>query len=170
MGFFITDREIDQMIRQQALEESMASEIVRKGGVPQGQEPTTLVPFPRTVIDAYLAPQEGPLGRQYLVDLSEVERVRLSSQSVVMVYVLYSEDLGNNALNPGNFAVLEDESGNPIGSSKSFSDPGDDLRWRILPPIERTRMRLILSTSQTQPELDVAALGGPFSVALQADL
>lgn len=168
MGYRITDREIDQMIRQEALEKPMADEIVRKGGVPQRTAPDTTVRAPSTIIAAYLSPAESPLARQYVTDLSGVERVRLASQSNVIVYVLYSESVGGGPLDPGDFLVLEGEDGNPVSASQANSDPGDDLRWFTLPPEERTQVRLLVSTSQTQPELD-GSLSGPFFVALQAD-
>lgn len=169
MGFRITDREIDRMIRQEALEKPMADEMVRKGGVPQGDAPAVTILAVTTIIDAYLGPVEGPLARQYLADLSGVERVRLASQSNVAIYVLYSESADDGALNPGDYTVLEDTDGNPVWASQANSDPGDDLRWFTLPAEERTLVRMCLSTSQTQPELDTDALDGPFSVALQAD-
>lgn len=168
MGFQITDREIDRMIRKEALNRPMADEMVRKGGVAQQTAPAETVPAPRTIIAAYLSPEESPLGRQYLTDLSGAERVRLGSQSNVSVYVLYSESVESGPLDPGDFLILEDEDGNPVSASQANSDPGDDLRWFTLPPEERTQVRLVVSTSQTAPELD-ASLSGPFFVALQAD-
>lgn len=170
MGFRITDREIDRKIRIKALSDPVPIEIVRKGGLPQQAAPSGTVAAPRTIIDAYLSPTENPLGRQYLAELAGVERVRLSSQSNVPVYVLYSESTESNALDPGDYAVLEDDVGNPVTASQAFSDPGDDLRWFTLPAEVRTLVRLLISTSQTEPELDAGALDGRFSVALQADV
>jgi hypothetical protein len=170
MGFRITDREIDEMIRQESLDEPMAVEVVRKGGAGQGEAPPEVVSAPRTVIDAFLSPREEPLGRQYLVDLSAVGRVRLASRSRGDVYVLYSESADPGPLDPGDWIVLKDEDGTPISASSATSDAGDDLRWAPIPPEERTRVRLIISTSQTEPQLDNSILDGPFSVALQVDV
>lgn len=170
MGFRITDREIDRMIRKEALIKPKAQEMVRKGGVPQREAPDTTLTVPRTIIDAFLAPREGALGRQYLADLSGAERVRLSSQSNVTVYILCSESTTNGVLNPGDWVVLEDADGSPVSASKNNSDPGDDLRWFTLAPEQRMLLRLIVSTAQGTPELDIDALDGPFSVALQVDV
>ena len=170
MGFQITDREIDRRIRKRALVKNKSLEIVRKGGVPEGDVAQSDAVPPRTVIAAYISPQEHALHRQYLANFSAVDRVRLVSQSNIDVYVLFSESAHDPRLAPGDFTALLDENGNRIHASKANSDPGDELRWVRIPPEERTLLRLLISTSDDVPALDSAALNGPFAVALQADV
>lgn len=169
MGYPIFFRQVDRLMESEALHTLTAHEMARKAGFTQTEGPVTVTGAPMTVIDAYFHPDEPAFWRQYLADFTEVSRVRVSSQSSSPIYVFYSPSVGAGPLDNSDFAPLVDDIGTVVNASRTNSDPGDDLRWFDLDPLERIPLRLTLSTSQGAVEIDEGLLDGAFSIALQAD-
>lgn len=140
------------MIDNVALSAPVARKVARKAGLKAGGgEPVGT----RTIIDAYVHPEEPPLARQYQADFSNKTELRLSSRSDNLIYVIYSvSDPG--PLDPGIWFDL---------TSASASDTP---AWVDIPAEAQTQVRLALSTYAFGPLLGSGVSAGPFSVGLQA--
>ncbi len=168
MSFPITYREIHELARKTFLHTLVARGVARKAGLIS--RPGTS-PKPRTVIDAYVNPLEGPLGRQYAADFSEVTRMRLTSQSSVPIYVHYSLQVDNEALDPADYQPLwgfdESESFTTLSASGAESVSGGPLGWLTIPEFLRVPLRLAVSTQSEAPAMNPDVLDGSFSTSLQ---
>jgi hypothetical protein len=159
MAFPRFDAALDDLMETTAFSRRFAATVARRAGLRQG---TAEAP-PRTIIDAFFAPDEAPFARQYATDLSGLGRVRIYSRSAVPVYLFRSEDL-TGALAPVDYAAMLDADGDPVFADASESSPP----WQTLSASDMTALRLTLSTSLSVVAWDSASLGTPFSVSVLA--
>lgn len=142
------------MVPEVALNTKMARGVARKAGLRRG---TGVVET--TVVSDYIGIAEQPiLARQWLVDLTECTRARFYSGSSALVYLLTSESVESEVLDPGNFATFVD-----VDSVAFSCQAGDAPEWRAIALSQRGPQRLALFISG-----DPLALDGPFPVLFQA--
>lgn len=167
MSFPITYEELRKLARKTFLHTLVARGVARKAGLisAPGTSPA------RTVIDAYVHPLEGVLGRQYAADFTGETRMRLTSQSNVPIYVHYSlqDPPDNTLLDPTDYQPLWgfDADGNFTTLSALIAESTGDLRWLTIPDFLRVSLRLVVSTQSETPAMNSDILDGSFSMMLQ---
>jgi len=135
--------EVSELIADRAMHKRMANAIVRKANLRRVPGEGGL----RTVIDGYVHPEEDRLARQYATDLSGTTEVRLESQSVGVLTVLWASES----------AALETTFTPLAGGISATAGAGSG--WVALGEGEDTAIRLIFEPSASPT---------PFAVLLQA--
>lgn len=105
--------------------------------------------------------------RQYIVDLTNKTEIRLSSQSNIDVYILYSTstDSSEGPLDPNDYAPMFGATPDEAFSVKANS--GEDLPWLEIFEFNRRELRLAVSTDAGFVSMNPSSLDGPFSLMLQ---
>lgn len=151
---------MEDAIKKRALLRRFASAVARRAGLRQG--PATAPP--RTVIDAYVSPDEEPFARQWITDLSGMTRIRFQSRSSNPVYLFASSSVSDEALNPGDFAAMLDGDGDQIGAEDSPAT----LEWRTLADEHRGVLRLTISSEAVFAGWNGGGYASPFAVSVEA--
>ena len=126
-------REIERMYASQGRETLTARRSVAKSGVSPG---SNIIASARTVIDAYMGPDEVALARQYLANFEDATEVRLASQSNSPVYLFYSPSADDTSFNPADWVGFMDVNDDFV--SASSADSSGDLRWFAIRPEHKT--------------------------------